>query len=84
MRISGRALVKRGSAKINAVQITAAATETTFIRVPFTFTYHTGTPPCVNGAEDREIERYFVEDLDRYLMDKGKAIEAIRKGIKKV
>ena len=35
------------------------------------------------GAEDREIEPYFVEALDRYLMDKGKAIEDIRKGIKK-
>ncbi len=34
------------------------------------------------GAEDSDIEPYFVEALDRYLMDKGKAIEEIRKGIK--
>jgi hypothetical protein len=35
------------------------------------------------GAQDSEIEPYFVGALDRYLMDKGKAIEDIRKGIKK-
>ena len=35
------------------------------------------------GAEDSDIEPYFVEALDRFLMDKGKAIEEIRKGIKK-
>jgi hypothetical protein len=36
------------------------------------------------GTNISEIEPCFVEALDRYLMDKGKAIEDIRKGIKKV
>jgi hypothetical protein len=35
------------------------------------------------GAEDSEIEPYFVEALDRYLLDKSRAIEDIRKGLKK-
>ena len=34
------------------------------------------------GAEDSEIEPYFLEALDRYLMDKGKVIEDIRSGLR--
>jgi hypothetical protein len=48
LRISGRVPVQRGSAKINAVQITAAATETTFIGDPAP--EHTKASPCVKIA----------------------------------
>ncbi|MDH3620002.1 MAG: hypothetical protein OER91_03870 [Gammaproteobacteria bacterium] len=35
------------------------------------------------GAEDRELEIYFLEALDKYLADKTSQIDALRKSIKR-
>ena len=35
------------------------------------------------GAEDKELEIYFLEALDRFLADKTRQIDALRKSIKR-
>ena len=35
------------------------------------------------GAEDKELEIYFLEALDKFLADKTRQIDALRKSIKR-